>query len=106
MNYKVYTFTLTQPSGDNPVVSVLESQLCGTVEWTANGNGTVIGTLVGVFPLGKTKFLFTTDLNNGPAFISAGRESDDSVSVTGMNISGTPSDGLFNDTLVEIRIYY
>ena len=106
MNYQVYTCTLTQPAGENPVVNVLENQLDGTVEWTANGNGTVIGTLAGAFPQGKTKVLFTPDANNGPAHISAGREDNDRVSVSAMNLAGAGLDGLFNDTLVEIRVYY
>jgi len=106
MNYKVYTCTLTQPADENPVVVVLENQLCGTVEWTANGGGTVIGTLIGAFPQGKTKILHVSDLSNGPAFISAGRESDDFVSVTATNFQGQSVDGMFNDTLIEIRVYY
>ena len=106
MNYRVYTCTLTQPSDSDPVVVVLENQLCGTVEWTRNAQGNFFGSLVGAFPIGKTHFLNNTDAINGPTHVRCGREDDDRVSLASMDADGQSQDGLLNNTLVEIRIYY
>ena len=106
MNYQVYTCTFTQPGDSDPVVVVLENQLEGTVEWVRNSQGNFIGTLAGAFPLGKTHFLNNTDAINGPTHMSFSREDNDRVSFASLDADGQNQDGLLNNTLVEIRIYY
>ena len=106
MNYQVYTCALTQPGNSDPVVVVLENQLDGTIECTRHAQRIFFGALVGAFPIGKTHFLNNTDAINGPTHLSFSREDDDRVSLASMDGDRQSQDGLLNNTLVEIRIYY
>lgn len=51
---KKYVALLTQTGTSNPVATVLENSLGGTVVWTRDALGVYLGTLVGAFPANKT----------------------------------------------------
>jgi len=95
--YKVYTASLTQVEEENPTAVVLENTLGFEVNWIRTGLGTYILSL----PIGTdiTKIFILLGINN---------KNTDNVFVDEkerITISTTGSDGLLDNSGIEIRIY-
>lgn len=102
--YKVYTALISQSSGDNPTVEVLENTI-GEIVWTRNNVGDYLGTLTGAFITDKTFSFFGTPGNtgsglNGGAYIMSAL-SEDIVEIIANN-----GDDSLNKFPIEIRVYF
>lgn len=105
LGYKKYTALLTQVGTDDPSVVILENTLGGIPTVTYSSDGNYFITLVGKWTSNKTG-VFTAQL--GSAIFSALILDNDAIIISTQNIStGTPiaSNGLLNNSLIEIRIY-
>jgi lysophospholipase L1-like esterase len=101
--YKVYTALLTQSGTSAPVATVLENTLGGTVVFTRSSTGIYIGTLTGAFVANKTLTLGVASTH--PSFLSMNRVTNDTFSIATENSGGNLTDGLLNDTSIEVRVY-
>ena len=105
LGYKKYTALLTQVGTDDPSVVILENTLGGIPTVTYSSDGNYFITLVGKWTSNKTG-IFTAQLNS--AIFSALILDNDTIIISTQDIStGTPiaSNGLLNNSLIEIRIY-
>lgn len=105
LGYKKYTALLTQVGTDDPSVVILENTLGGIPTVTYSSDGNYFITLVGKWTSNKTG-IFTAQLNS--AIFSALILDNDTIIISTEYIStGTPiaSNGLLNNSLIEIRIY-
>lgn len=103
--YTTYTALLTQVGTDDPSVVILENTLGGIPTVTYSSDGNYFITLVGKWTSNKTG-VFTAQLDS--AIFSALILDNDTIIISTQNIStGTPiaSNGLLNNSLIEIRIY-
>jgi len=100
-SYLVYTALLSQSGTDDPVATVLENTLGGTVVWTRDSAGIYYGALSGVFTDGKTALMLapTGSVN------SCARVDVNTVIVATLVDFVTPSDDLLSGTTIEIRVY-
>lgn len=110
--YKVYTALLAQQNPtDDPQFEVLENTLGATITWTRQGVGDYIATASSpVFTAFKTAVFSQVSTSLGATFptqIIAGRQSTTIVTVSTVktNSTGTPIDGAFGLTPIEIRVY-
>jgi hypothetical protein len=109
-SYKVYTALLTQTDDDDPVATVLENTLGGTVVWTRSVAGYYIGTLAGTFTTNKTAILLGNNrytLSNATlikADIVCYSYNQNTVEVSTVNETALVDDILAN-TFIEIRVY-
>lgn len=100
-SYLVYTALLSQSGTDDPVATVLENTLGGTVVWTRGSAGIYYGALSGVFTDGKTALMLApTGSANSCARIDA-----NTVAVATLVDFVTPSDDFLSGTTIEIRVY-
>lgn len=118
-SYKVYTALLTQSGTNDPVATVLENTLGGTVVWTYGSTGLYQATLTGAFPANKLFFIVEPEssYNVGPQIYSQEtrvltRISDDILILKNTELVFTAgvftSAGLANNFAnisVEIRVY-
>lgn len=103
--YKVYTALITQTSTNNPTVTILENTLGYTPTLTRN--------LAGIYGIGvtstTTNFLYFLNNNSTNENIILRMGTSFSMGVTSFVIttknSGVNTDGLLNQTPIEIRIY-
>jgi len=105
LGYKKYTALLTQVGTDDPSVVILENTLGGIPTVTYSSDGNYFITLVGKWTSNKTG-VFTAQLDS--AIFSALILDNDTITISTQNIStGTPvaSNGLLNNSLIEIRVY-
>jgi len=105
--YKVYTAILTQTGTSAPTAIILENTLGGTITWSRSGVGLFIGTLTGAFTTSKTCFLATLGIvpTSGGSIISITRTSMDTILIRTTNSSGSVTDGILDNALIEIRVY-
>lgn len=106
--YKSYIALLNQISNANPVATVIENTLGGTVVWSRTGTGVYNATLNGAFLLGKTTVMpFFGTINGGVSLsqtISGVRIDDNSIGIR-TSAGGTLTDVLLLDATIEIRVY-
>lgn len=98
--YKVYTALLTQSGTDAPVAIVLENTI-GNIVWTYGTTGEYFGTLINVFISDKTYFSALPSQGTQLKFV---RSSVDVVNL-GTIASLLKTNGLLNNTPIEIRVY-
>ena len=104
-SYLVYVALLTQTSTNAPVATVLQNTLGGTVVWTREDVGYYVGTLEGVFTVGKT-WVSLTKYNTEVSVGSSGNWNVNNVEILQTDLSelNTPLDGM-SKTSIEIRVY-
>ena len=98
--YKVYTALLTQSGTDAPVAIVLENTI-GNIVWTYGTTGEYFGTLTNAFISDKTYFSALPSQATQLKFV---RSSVDVVNL-GTIVSSLKTNGLLNNTPIEIRVY-
>ena len=107
--YKVYTALLTQTGTNDPVATVLDNTLGGTVVWSRLGIGSFRATLAGAFTLNKT--IFYSDSRSGYTFwtgiIQASKDftTDTIEFYTLDSVTGFNTDERLRNSFVEIRVY-
>lgn len=102
--YLVYAALLTQSGTDDPVATVLQNTLGGTVVWTREAEGFYVGTLTGVFIEDKTAlFIANTRALDAGFFITRGNT--DTIEIQTGDVDGTSQDSYLDVTSVEIRVY-
>ena len=107
--YKVYTALLTQTGTNDPVATVLDNTLGGTVVWSRLGIGSFRATLAGAFTLNKT--IFYSDSRSGYTFwtgiIQASKDftADTIEFYTLDSVTGFNTDERLRNSFVEIRVY-
>ena len=102
-SYLVYTALLTQASTDDPVPTVLENTLGGTVVWTRSGVGLYLATLSGAFTSNKTFFIV-----HSYAWDGANNNYLEWVSSNQVRLQIGAGDGFLDSTypcMLEIRVY-
>ena len=106
--YKVYTALLTQISISNPVATVVENTLGGTVVWSRTSTGIYTATLNGAFLPSKTTVMpFFGTINGGVSLnqtISGVRIDNNSIGIR-TSAGGSLTDVLLLDATIEIRVY-
>lgn len=108
-SYSVYTALLSQSGTDDPVATVLENTLGGTVVWIRNDVGDYSATLSGVFTENKT--WCTVQPGNFLGFatqIGFTRESSNVCRMISFSIDGVTTTDLSTQgdvVSVEIRVY-
>ena len=107
--YLVYTALLTQTGTNDPVATVLENTLGGTVVWSRLGTGSFRATLAGAFTLNKT--IFYSDSRSGYTFwngiIQASKDftTDTIEFYTLDSVTGFNTDERLRNSYIEIRVY-
>jgi len=106
VSYKVYTALLTQSSTSAPTAIVLENTLGVTVTYAYSITGEYIGTATGSLTLNKTALLIKNSAHSSPNYYteSIARISTD-LFVIGSQINGVFTNGILNQTTIEIRVY-
>jgi hypothetical protein len=99
-SYQIYTALISQTSNTAPTVIVLENTI-GNIVWTFDSNGEYLGTLPGVFSAGKTYFSALPSQITQLKFVRI----NDNIINLGTALAGTKTNGLLNNTPIEIRIY-
>jgi len=102
-SYYVYTAKITQTSFDDPVATILENTLPFTPNWGRSDAGEYSCNIPTGDPTKIICFIGPTSTNT--ILSSLYSNNTDTVFLLSMNINGTPSDGLLNNTPVEIRLY-
>lgn len=108
LGYKEYAALLTQTGTDDPVATVIKSDLSGPIVWARTGPGAYTGTLVGAFTDNKTIVFatFAASSADGYYIYNFTRTTDDVVT---MNILDNASLGTDADTdsaiSILIRVY-
>jgi hypothetical protein len=111
--YKVYKALLSQGETNAPTAIVLENTL-GNIVWTRNNVGTYVGTLTGAF-VGEKVFCIISqsgsafDFPEETGYKSIGKFNNNQIRVatvvqTSLN-NFSPTDGLLNNTAIEIQVY-
>jgi hypothetical protein len=111
--YKVYTALLSStPSGEPPIVTVLENTLGYTPDWAAGFNGSSYQILGNnselTFPLNKTAVFIGNRFSYmiGGMFVVGYQNTEYSITFYGQQISAVSPDGdAFFNTTIEIRVY-
>jgi hypothetical protein len=106
VGYKVYTALLnfSDFSPNSPVItSLLDNTLGGTVVWSKESTGKIIGVLNGVFTANKV-IVFVNESPTQALLLNGIRVDSNTIRVTGKNTSGTLSDA-YGDFSIEIRVY-
>lgn len=105
--YLLYAALMTQTSTNDPVAIVLANALGGTVVWTRDGAGSYSGTLPGAFPVNKVSNTNSfIDIASDSSVWQVSRLNDDSITVRTFNATGdSATDGLLNNTYIEVKIY-
>lgn len=101
--YLVYTALISQSGTSDPVATVLENTLGGTIAWVRTATGRYTGTITGsAFTLNKTWVV----LNSGGAVTAATNFSAYSNSTSTVIIQIQPvADSVLNPASIEIRVY-
>ncbi len=105
--YKVYTALLTQTGTSDPVASVVENTLGGTVVWTYSVTGVYFATLASAFANGRTTVQVNYGYHTGLANIIEGYPSSTSVVrvQTRKSSDGALSEMEGSNVFIEIRVY-
>ena len=109
---KIYTASISQSGTSDPTVVVRQNTLGGTVVWTRSNIGIYTATLVGAFP--NTPLVYFISTSRVDTWCRLIRNDSDSVQLTTQvtsadivtgAISGTNTDGILTDAVIEIRQY-
>lgn len=105
--YKVYTAFLTQNGTTEPVAAVLENTLGGEIVFTYDNAGQYYGELINGFVDNKTFILVSNDVKNQETGCTGLIQYIDvnTLIINSFDGSGTLSNGIFNNTPIEIRVY-
>ena len=100
--YKVYTALLSQAGkGNAPTAIVLENTI-GDIVWTYSSVGEYVGTLANAFTNSKTYvYAYITP----SSLIRFERDGVNRVSIGTTDNLGAKTNGLLNQTSIEIRVY-
>jgi hypothetical protein len=101
VTYKKYVALLTQSGTDAPTAIVLENTI-GDIVWTYYSTGEYLGTLANAFTEDKT-FLFAYILPT--SVIKIERNNEDQINVGTTDNLLAKTNGLLNNTSIEIRVY-
>lgn len=104
--YRVYTALLTQNSTSEPEAIVLENTL-GDIVFTYDSDGQYYGELIDGFVENKTFILVSNNVKNpenGNIGIIQYIDTNTLV-IKSFDGSGVASNGVFNNTPIEIRVY-
>lgn len=99
--YKVYTAIINQTGTANPIATVLENELGGTVVWSRNGVGDYFATLASVFTANKT-IAFVNSVAG--RFITARPFNTSDFGVSQLDTTFAVIDDI-SDMPIEIRVY-
>ena len=100
--YKSNAGSIIQSSTSDPVATVMENGLSGSIVWIRTGSGTYDGTLSGAFTTNKTMFLLSGAFgNNGKADVQV--ISNNVIRIT-TYIGITATDSVLNGSY-EVRVY-
>lgn len=99
--YKVYTALLTQLGTDAPRAIVLENTI-GDIDWTYSSVGEYIGTLANAFTSSKT-YVYAYIIPS--SLIRFQRDNVNEVSIGTTDNLLVKTNGLLNNTSIEIRVY-
>ena len=100
--YQIYNAILTQSGVSNPVATVLQNTLNGTVVWTRSEEGVYLGTLAGAFNPVKTLVQASSSTRK---LTEIANYSSNFVEITNRSITtGSPADGITKMS-VEIKVY-
>ena len=99
--YKKYVALLTQSGTDAPTAIVLENTI-GDIVWTYSSLGEYLGILTNAFTEDKT-FLFAYILPT--SVIKIERNNVNQINVGTTDNLGAKTNGLLNNTSIEIRVY-
>jgi hypothetical protein len=99
--YKVYTALLSQKGINPPIAIVLENTI-GDIVWSYSSIGEYIGTLVNAFTDDKT-YLFAYIVPS--SLIKFERNNVSQVSIGTTDNLGAKTNGLLDNTSIEIRVY-
>jgi hypothetical protein len=100
--YKKYIATVSQTGTADPTVTVLENTI-GDIVWTRFAVGNYLATLVGAFP-DQDKTYLIVGQNNGN-FYNLGWTTTDDLILLSSDPANISTDGLLNNTTIEIRTY-
>ena len=100
--YKVYTALLSQAGKGNPPTAKILENTIGNIVWTYSAVGEYIGTLANAFTNGKT-YLFAYILPS--SLITFQRDNVNQVSIGTTDNLGAKTNGLLNQTSIEIKVY-
>lgn len=101
--YLVYVANLTQTSTNAPTAEVLENTLSGTPTFTYVSTGVYKIVLAGEWDANLTFILVNTWHKNG--FVQCYRLDSDELSLRTFNTSLAATDGILEDSSIEIRVY-
>lgn len=100
--YQIYNAILEQSGTSDPLVTVLQNTLNGTVVWTRDSEGVYLGTLAGAFDPKKTLIQAS---NSDYKLNDIGNYSNNFIKITTISLTtGLPEDG-FDKMSVEIKVY-
>jgi hypothetical protein len=105
VGYKVYTALLSQSGTAAPVATVLENTLGGTVVWGRTNAGFYTGTLSNSFISGKTFYPPSSSTGANENIRIYNYISNTSQIRLDTYFLSSNSDGILNNTTVEIRVY-
>jgi hypothetical protein len=101
--YKKYVATISQTGTLAPTVTILENTI-GDIVWTRSSTGLYFGTLLSAFTIGKTyQIIGTINFLTEPVVIFSSSGVNNVYIQTQINT--LLSDGLLDNTTIEIRIY-
>ena len=102
-SYLVYTALLSQSGTDDPVATVLQNTLGGTVAWTRAAAGQYSGTKTGAFLDGKA-WCTVTGRGDSWRYFSLNRDNDDAVLLLVSDVDTNYADD-FIVAQVRIEVY-
>lgn len=102
--YKVYTALVSQSETNDPIATVLENTLGGTVVWTRQDIGYYRANLTGAF-VDSQKVGISGVLDSTSSRISAYVNDENSVEFYSSTYANVASDLGFYGQMVEIRVY-
>jgi hypothetical protein len=109
VNYKIYRALLTQTSGNDPVVTVLENTLGETITWLRDNAGIYSANSSGIFLQNKTFITINKSNYSGRQFSFYRTDNDRLEVVTEYFDSSTSTfvqdDDILINTSVEIIVY-
>ena len=103
--YITYVARLTQSGVLSPSVTVIDNELSGAIVWAYASVGNYTGTLASAFTVGKTVIMVHNNRVSAASFMSGFPTSVNAILVNTRDNTGASSDGLLNETFVEVRIY-
>ena len=100
-SYSVYTALLSQSGTNDPVATVLQNTLGGTVMWGYSSVGNYTATLANAFPANKTVVFLSW--NGG--IMGSNIDSESQITIYSYNDGGDPENEYIQTAPIEIRVY-